>query len=77
MTAQTFAQIKDLAFALPMFRVPMDQHDLNNTIQCMVIDAEESAMTLGGDALAILESNLCFCEDHAVCKWFSDNDVAF
>jgi hypothetical protein len=28
-------------------------------------------------ALASLESNLCFCEDHDVCKWFAENDVAF
>ena len=73
MAAQNFDQIKDLAFALPS---PI-LNELHNTIQCMVIDAEESAMTMGGDPLAILESNLCFCEDHDVCKWFAENDVAF
>ena len=72
MAAQTFAQIKDLAFALP----DVARIELHNAIQCMVIDAEESSVALGGDPLAILESNLCFCEDFAICKWFADNDVA-
>ena len=71
MTAQTFAQIKDLAFALPS----PARNERTNAIQCMVSDAEESSMSLGGDPLAILESNLCFCEDHEVCKWFAENDV--
>ena len=68
---QTFAQIQDLAFALPN----ACRTDLHNTIQCMVIDAEESAMALGGDPLTILESNLCFCEYFEVCQWFAENDV--
>lgn len=73
MTAQTFAQIKDLALALP-FPIPDSR---NSAIQCMVIDAEESAMALGGEPMAILESNLCFCDDYEVCKWFAENDVAY
>jgi hypothetical protein len=72
MATVTFDQIKNLAFALPIAN-----NDDNNAIQCMVIDAEESAMTMGGDPLAILESNLCFCEDYEVCKWFAENGVKF
>jgi len=69
----TFAQIKDLAFALPS----PARNERNNAIQCMVIDAEESAMALGGEPMAILESNLCFCEDSAVTGWFVANCVKF
>jgi hypothetical protein len=43
----------------------------------MVIDAEESAMTLGGAPLAILESNLCFCENDVVTGWFVASGVKF
>jgi len=72
MNKMTFEQIKDLAFALPIAN-----NDDNNAIQCMVIDAEESAMTLGGAPLAILESNLCFCENDVVTGWFVASGVKF
>jgi len=68
----TFDQIKNLAFALPIAN-----NDDNNAIQCMVIDAEESAMALGGEPLAILQSNLCFCENNVVTGWFTKNGVKF
>jgi len=68
----TFDQIKNLAFALHIAN-----NDDNNAIQCMVIDAEESAITLGGAPLAILESNLCFCENDVVTGWFIANGVKF
>ncbi len=68
----TFDQIKNLAFALTIAN-----NDDNNAIQCMVIDAEESAMALGGEPLAILQSNLCFCENNVVTDWFTKNGVKF
>lgn len=68
----TIDQIKDLAFALPVAN-----NDDNNAIQCMVIDAEESAMELGGEALAHLQCNLCFCENSVVTDWFTKNGVKF
>lgn len=71
MIAPTFAHIKDLAFALPIAR-----NDLNNAIQCMVIDAEESAMLDGGAPMAYLQCNLCFC-DPAISQWYTENGVTF
>lgn len=67
---QTFAQIDTRAAALPF-------GDLTNRIQTMIAEAKDGAATLGGDALAHLESSLCFCEDMAVCQWFAENDVAW
>jgi hypothetical protein len=85
MAAQTFAQIASIANALPFGR----PDDLEDRVKYMVFCAELNAHeTIHLDkaaseddfealALASLESNLCFCEDHEVCKWFADNDVAF
>ena len=70
MAAQTFAQINALAAALPY-------SDLANRVQTMIAEAAENAATIGGDALAHLESSLCFCEDRDVCRWFAENDVAY
>lgn len=70
MARQTFAQIDALAAALPY-------GDLAGRVQTMCAEAAEAAATLGGEALAHLESNLCYCEDHDVCEWFAKNDVAF
>lgn len=67
---QTFAQIDALASALPF-------GELNNTIQTMIVEAKECEATLGGAALAHLETSLCFCEDMLVCQWFAENDVAW
>lgn len=69
----TFEQIKDLAFALPS---PI-RNETNNAIQCMVIDAEESAINLGCDPMAVLQSNLCFCSVDDVSNWFAANGVKF
>lgn len=65
---QTFAQINALAMALP-------HSDVNNSIQTMCVEAAENAATIGGDALAHLETSLCFSEDMAVCQWFAEGDV--
>ena len=85
MAAQTFTQIATVANALPFERV----EDLADRVKYMVFCAELNAYeTIPVDkaaseadfealALASLESNLCFCEDYEVCKWFADNDVAF
>ncbi len=85
MAAQTFAQIAALARALPFGR----PDDLADRVKCMVDFAElnahetiylEKAATADRFdelALATLESNLCYCEDHDVCEWFAKNDVAF
>lgn len=67
---QTFKQINDRAMALPY-------NDLNNRIQTMCREAAENEATIGGDALAHLESSLCFSDDMAVCQWFAENDVAW
>ena len=72
MTTVTFEQIKNLASALPIAN-----NDDNNAIECMIIDAEESSDMLGGEALAILQSNLCFCENDVVTGWFIANGVKF
>jgi len=85
MAAQTFAQIASIANALPFVRC----EDLADRVKYMVYCAELNAhetihvdKAAGEDdfnalALASLESNLCFCEDYEVCKWFAENDVAF
>jgi hypothetical protein len=82
---QTFAQIETLAQALPFGR----PDDLNDRIKCMVdnarlnahetINLDKAATEDQFDALALgtLESNLCYCEDMLVCKWFAENDVAW
>lgn len=85
MAAQTFAQIAKLARALPFGR----PDDLSDRVKTMVDFAELNAHeTIHMDkaasedqfdalALATLESNLCYCEDHDVCKWFADNDLKY
>jgi hypothetical protein len=85
MAAQNFAQISKVANDLPFGRLD----DLADRVKYMVYCAELNAHeTIHVDkaaseddfdalALASLESNLCFCEDHDVCKWFAENDVAF
>lgn len=85
MAAQTFAHIASLANALPVGRL----EDLADRVKYMVYCAELNAHETihldkaanEGDfdalALASLESNLCFCEDYEVCKWFAENDVAY
>ena len=85
MARQTFAQIAALTNALPFGSFG----DLNDRIKCMVDFADLNAReTIHVDkavtedqfdaiALASLESNLCYCEDHDVCAWFAKNDVAF
>lgn len=82
---QTFAQIATLANALPFGSFG----DLNDRIKCMVdfadlnaretIHVDKAATEDQFDALALgtLESNLCYCEDMLVCKWFAENDVAW
>ena len=80
MTAQTFAQIEALAFALPV-------SDLTSRIQRMVMEAQENAHNTvfvdktatdeAAVALASLECVLCYCDDMDVCRWFAENDVAF
>jgi hypothetical protein len=85
MAAQTFAHIASLAYALPVGR----DEDLVERVKFMVCCAELNAHdTINVDkaaseadfddlAMASLESNLCFCEDYEVCKWFTENDVAY
>jgi hypothetical protein len=85
MAAQTFAHIANLAYALPRGR----HEDLADRVKYMVYCAELNAHdTIHVDkaaseddfdnlAMASLESNLCFCEDYEVCKWFTENDVAY
>lgn len=85
MAAQTFAQIATLARALPHTGIG----GLNNRIQQMVdfaelnahetihLDKAATADQFDALALATLESDLCYCEDHDVCAWFAKNDVAF
>jgi hypothetical protein len=79
---QTFAQIEALAMSLNACG-----SDLNITIQCMVMSADENAHTTCFEdksmpaseydavALASLEFNLSYCDDMAVCQWFAENDV--
>lgn len=85
MTAQTFAHIASLANALP-FGQPDDLADrVKYTVVCADLNAYEtihvdkaaSEADFDAFALASLESNLCFCDDYEVCKWFADNDVAY
>ena len=85
MAAQTFAQIADLARALPYGR-PGDLADrITYMIDCAELNAHETihvdkAATeadFASLALATLESNLCDCGDHEVCEWFAKNGVAF
>jgi len=85
MTAQTFAHIKNLAYALPRGR----HEDLADRVQYMVdcawqnahdtihVDKAASEDDFDDLAMASLESNLCFCEDYEVCKWFTENDVDY
>lgn len=85
MAAQTFAQIAELARALPHGR-PDDLADrIKYMIDCAELNAHEtihmdkaaSEDDFAALALASLESNLCYCEDREVCEWFAKNDVAF
>jgi len=48
-----------------------------NAYETIHVDKAASEADFEALALASLESNLCFCEDYEVCKWFADNDVAF
>jgi len=85
MAAQTFAQIAELARALPWGR----PEDLADRVKMMIDNAELNANdTIHVDkaapetefdaiALASLESNLCYCSDFDVCEWFAQNDVRF
>lgn len=85
MAAQTFAQIAALARALPVGR----HNDLADRVKYMIdcadmnahetihIDKAVAEDQFDAIALATLESNLCYCEDHDVCAWFAKNDVAF
>lgn len=80
---QTFKQIDDLARNLPFVRID----DLAWRIKCVCDSARQNAEdTIYTEkaatedkfdeiALATLESNLCYCEDHDVCAWFAENDV--
>jgi hypothetical protein len=85
MARQTFAQIAARTRELPFGHIG----DLNDHIKWMVDFADLNAReTIHVDkaatedqfdaiALASLESNLCYCEDHDVCAWFVKNGVAF
>jgi hypothetical protein len=85
MTAQTFAQIAEIARALPLG----SPDDLADRVKLMIDNAELNANdTIYVDkaapeqqfdtiALATLESNLCYCGDFDVCEWFAQNDVRF
>jgi hypothetical protein len=85
MTAQTFAQIASLANALPVGRLEDLADRVKYMVYCAELNAHETihmdkaASEADFDALALasLESNLCFCEDYEVCKWFAENDVAY
>lgn len=85
MPAQTFAQIAAIARALPHGR-PDDLADrVKYMIDCAEVNAHEtihmnkaaSEDDFAALALATLESNLCDCGDHEVCKWFAENDLPF
>lgn len=85
MAAQTFAQIATIAEALPFVRHKDLADRVNYMIYCAGVNAHEtihvdkaaSETDFDAIALASLESDLCHCEDHEVCKWFAENDVAF
>lgn len=85
MAAQTFAQIAEMARALPLGR----PEDLADRVKLMIDNAELNAhdtiyvdkaapeQEFDAIALATLESNLCYCGDFDVCEWFAENDLPF
>lgn len=85
MAAQTFAQIAALARALPFQGfgalndriVQMIDFAELNAHETIHLDKAATAEQFDALALATLESNLCYCEDHDVCRWFAENDVAY
>jgi hypothetical protein len=85
MARQTFKQIYDLSLELRGHGIDSLNHRISAILASAELNAhdtiyvEKAAAEDQFDAIALasLESNLCFCEDHDVCAWFTNNGVAF
>lgn len=82
MTAQTFAQINQLALALPYMGLGQRVRNMvdsaaENANETIYVDKAATSEEFDELALRTLESNLCYCSDFEVCRWFAENDVKY